>query len=82
MKAAAISLLASLYRTPSLILLEEIENGVNPGNIQELMRWIWQMTSPTSEGFTSQLFKLYLWVNISSKNKAYSSKTSAQYLPN
>jgi AAA15 family ATPase/GTPase len=54
MKAAAISLLASLYRTPSLILLEEIENGVNPGNIQELMRWIWQMTSPTSEGFTSQ----------------------------
>ena len=54
MKAAAISLLASVYRPPSLILLEEIENGVNPGNIQELMRWIWQMTSPTSEGFTSQ----------------------------
>ena len=54
MKAAAISLLASLYRPPTLILLEEIENGVNPGNIQELMRWIWQMTSPTSEGFTSQ----------------------------
>jgi AAA15 family ATPase/GTPase len=54
MKAAAISLLASLHRPPTLILLEEIENGVNPGNIQELMRWIWQMTSPTSEGFTSQ----------------------------
>jgi predicted ATPase len=54
MKAAAISLLASLDRPPTLILLEEIENGVNPGNIQELMHWIWQMTSPTSEGFTSQ----------------------------
>ncbi|MDB9348172.1 AAA family ATPase [Nodularia spumigena] len=54
MKAAAISLLASLYRPPSLILLEEIENGVNPGNIQELMHWIWQMTSPTSDGYTSQ----------------------------
>lgn len=54
MKAAAISLLASLFRPPTLILLEEIENGINPGNIQELMRWIWQMTSPTSEGFTTQ----------------------------
>jgi AAA15 family ATPase/GTPase len=54
MKAAAISLLASLFRPPTLILLEEIENGVNPGNIQELMRWIWQMTSPTSEGLTTQ----------------------------
>ncbi|MBD2295662.1 AAA family ATPase [Anabaena sphaerica FACHB-251] len=54
MKAAAISLLASLDIPPSLILLEEIENGVNPGNIQELMRWIWQMTSPNSEQLTSQ----------------------------
>jgi predicted ATPase len=54
MKAAAISLLASLRRPPTLILLEEIENGINPGNIQELMRWIWQMTSPSSEGYSSQ----------------------------
>lgn len=54
MKAAAISLLASLVVPPNLILLEEIENGVNPGNIQELMRWIWQMTSPNSEQLTSQ----------------------------
>ena len=54
MKAAAISLLASLRRPPALILLEEIENGINPGNIQELMRWIWQMTSPSSEGYSSQ----------------------------
>jgi predicted ATPase len=54
MKAAAISLLASLHLPPTLILLEEIENGVNPGNIQEIMRWIWQMTSPNLHGFTSQ----------------------------
>lgn len=54
MKAAAISLLASLDKPPALILLEEIENGINPGNIQELMRWIWQMTSPNSRGFTTQ----------------------------
>jgi AAA15 family ATPase/GTPase len=54
MKAAAISLLASFDRPPTLILLEEIENGINPGNIQELMRWLWQMTSPNSEGWTTQ----------------------------
>jgi AAA15 family ATPase/GTPase len=54
MKAAAISLLASFDRPPTLILLEEIENGINPGNIQELMRWLWQMTSPNSEGLTTQ----------------------------
>lgn len=54
MKAAAISLLASLRRPPALILLEEIENGINPGNIQELMRWLWQMTSPSSDGYSSQ----------------------------
>jgi len=54
MKAAAISLLASLFRPPTLILLEEIENGINPGNIQELMRWLWQMTSPNSLGLTTQ----------------------------
>ncbi|NJR25373.1 MAG: ATP-binding protein [Richelia sp. CSU_2_1] len=54
MKAAAISLLASLREPPTLILLEEIENGINPGNIQELMRWLWQMTSLNSEGHSSQ----------------------------
>jgi len=54
MKAAAISLLASLKKPPALILLEEIENGINPSNIQELMHWIWQMTSPNLEGIISQ----------------------------
>jgi AAA15 family ATPase/GTPase len=45
-KAAVISLLTSLWpNSPSLILLEEIENGINPGNIQEFMRLIWQATN-------------------------------------
>jgi predicted ATPase len=54
MKIAAISLLSSLRRPPALIMLEEIENGINPGNIQQLMNWIWQATSPSQEGFSSQ----------------------------
>ena len=45
-KMAVISLLTSLSPySPSLILLEEIENGINPGNIQEFMRLIWQATT-------------------------------------
>jgi AAA15 family ATPase/GTPase len=45
-KMAVISLLTSLQPYgPSLILLEEIENGINPGNIQEFMRLIWQATT-------------------------------------
>ena len=45
-KMAVISLLTSLRPYwPSLILLEEIENGINPGNIQEFMRLIWQATT-------------------------------------
>lgn len=44
-KAGVISLLTSLPAPPALILLEEIENGINPGNIQEFIRWIWQATS-------------------------------------
>jgi AAA15 family ATPase/GTPase len=45
-KAAVISLLTSLQPYgPSFILLEEIENGINPGNIQEFMRLIWQATN-------------------------------------
>ncbi len=53
MKAAAIALLLSLESPPSLILLEEVENGINPGNIQELMSWIWQTTSP-NKGYAPQ----------------------------
>ncbi len=54
LKAGAISLLVSLRDLPALILLEEIENGINPGNVQELMNWIWQTTSPDKEGYAPQ----------------------------
>jgi AAA15 family ATPase/GTPase len=30
-------------------MLEEIENGINPGNIQEFLRLIWQATSRKGE---------------------------------
>lgn len=49
MKLAAISLLTSLKQPPALIMLEEIENGINPGNINQLMYWIWQATSSSRE---------------------------------
>lgn len=42
LKAGAIALLLSIERPPALILLEEIENGINPANIKLLMDWIWQ----------------------------------------
>ena len=58
MKIAAISLLASLQNPPALIMLEEIENGINPGNIQQLMNWIWQATSPSQDGFAKTQFIL------------------------
>lgn len=45
-KAGVISLLTSLPASPAMVLLEEIENGINPGNIQEFIRWIWQASSP------------------------------------
>ena len=41
-KAAAIALLISLDRSPSMILLEEIENGINPLNIRQLLKWLYQ----------------------------------------
>lgn len=42
LKASAIALLLSIERPTALILLEEIENGINPANIKLLMDWIWQ----------------------------------------
>ncbi len=54
LKAAAIALLVSLETSPALILMEEIENGINPGNIQELMRWIWQATAPNQKDISHQ----------------------------
>jgi len=53
-KAAAIALLVSIQRPPALILIEEIENGINPGNIQELIYWLWQATAPNQQDFTPQ----------------------------
>lgn len=41
LKAAAIALLVSIRRPPALILIEEIENGINPKNIQGLLGWLW-----------------------------------------
>ncbi|OBQ13526.1 AAA family ATPase [Anabaena sp. AL09] len=58
MKIAVISLLTSLKKPPALIMLEEIENGINPGNIQQLMNWIWQATSPSQDGFAKTQFIL------------------------
>ena len=50
LKAAVIALLISLRRPPTLTLLEEIENGINPGNIQLLIDWIWQAATPNPDG--------------------------------
>lgn len=50
LKAAVIALLISLRRPPTLTLLEEIENGINPGNIQLLIDWIWQSATPNPAG--------------------------------
>lgn len=55
LKAAAIAFLASTLSSPALILIEEIENGINPGNIQELFYWLWQTTSPRRKDITVQL---------------------------
>lgn len=54
LKAAAIALLVSLRHPPTLILLEEIENGINPGNLEMLMYWLWQATSVEENRFASQ----------------------------
>ena len=53
-KAAALALLVSLQNPPALILMEEIENGINPGNIQEIMDWIWQATASPDISKTPQ----------------------------
>jgi len=45
LKVGAIALLLSLQFPPNFLLLEEIENGINPANIKLLMDWIWQATA-------------------------------------
>jgi predicted ATPase len=54
LKAAALALLVSLQWPPSLILIEEIENGVNPGNIQEIMDWLWKAALSSDNTATPQ----------------------------
>ena len=41
-------LLTTVRRPPALILLEEIENGVNPANIHAFLSWIQQATIDSS----------------------------------
>ena len=45
LKAAAIALIVSVDAPPSIIMLEEIENGINPGNISEVLYWLRQAAS-------------------------------------
>jgi hypothetical protein len=54
LKTSAIALLLSLQQPPALILLEEIENGINPANIKLLMDWIWQSTASGADKLTTQ----------------------------
>jgi len=42
LKAAAVAYLTCVPSPPPLIMLEEIENGINPANIQEFMTWLWR----------------------------------------
>lgn len=52
LKAAAIALLASMENPPALIMLEEIENGINQKNIQHLISWLSKITG---RGHTTQV---------------------------
>ncbi len=57
MKATAIALLTTLYYPPALILIEEIENGINPGNINQFMSWLWQaagLPDKSERGYATQ----------------------------
>lgn len=57
MKAAAIALLTTLHHPPALILIEEIENGINPGNINQFLGWLWQCAGLPDEderGYATQ----------------------------
>jgi predicted ATPase len=42
LRAAAIALLCSMQNPPGLMLLEEIENGINQVNLGDFLRWILQ----------------------------------------
>ncbi len=58
LRATAISLLASMRNPPALLMLEEIENGLNPGNIGALMSLLWEsLGTPDSahRGYRTQV---------------------------
>jgi len=42
LKSAAVAYLTCLRFPPPLIMLEEIENGINPANIHEFLTWLWR----------------------------------------
>lgn len=39
-KAAAVALLCAMKRPPSIIMIEEVENGINQRNISEFINWL------------------------------------------
>lgn len=39
-KAGAVALLCAMKRPPSLIMIEEVENGINQKNLSEFLKWL------------------------------------------
>lgn len=57
-KAAAVALLTTVFHPPALILIEEIENGINPGNINQFINWLWQaagLPDTDERGYATQV---------------------------
>lgn len=57
LKAAAVALLSSMYRSPGLIFLEEIENGISQKNIGRFLGWLKQAAGTgysTARGYNTQ----------------------------
>lgn len=50
-KAAAVALLCSIRRPPALIMIEEVENGINQKKLSEFLSWL---TSASDEGKKTQ----------------------------
>jgi len=47
LRAAAVALLTSMRNPPALILLEEVENGVNQRNLASFLAWLRQAAGPS-----------------------------------
>lgn len=52
LKAAAVALISSMRYSPALILLEEIENGVNQKNLARFLGWLYQATGNINDHST------------------------------